>query len=55
MKVRLLTSEAGDGFSRTAGDIIDVSPAEAKSRIEKGQAEAIAEKPVKRAQTRAKK
>lgn len=38
MKVRLLVSRAGVGFSQNAGDEIDVDTAEAARMIEAGQA-----------------
>lgn len=41
MKVRLLVSRAGVGFSQNKGDIVDVSDAEAKRMLDRGQAEPV--------------
>ena len=38
MKIKLLTSRAGVGFSQNVGDEIEVSDAEARRMIEAGQA-----------------
>ena len=39
MKVKLLTSRGGVGFTQNVGDIVDVGDAEGKRMIEAGQAE----------------
>lgn len=49
MKIKLLTSRAGAGFSQNRGDVIDVPNDEAIRMIEAGQAEAIREAPVEHA------
>lgn len=49
MKVRLLVSRAGVGFSQNAGDEIDVDTAEAARMIEAGQAVPIRDQNVERA------
>lgn len=38
MKVKLITSRAGIGFSQSAGDVVDVPDAEAQRMIAAGQA-----------------
>lgn len=46
MKVRLLQDRAGPTVSQSAGDVIDVDPAEGVRMIERGQAALIrAEEP----------
>lgn len=49
MKVKLLVSRAGVGFSQNAGDIVEVSDGEASRMIEAGQAEPVRAQPVERA------
>ena len=41
MKIKLLVSRAGPRISQNAGDVIEVTGAEAKRMIEAGQAEAV--------------
>jgi len=41
MKVRLLVSRAGPMFSQKKGDVVEVSPDEAKRLFASGNAEAI--------------
>lgn len=41
MKIRLLVSRSGAGFSQTAGEEIEVDAAEAKRMIAAGQAEEV--------------
>ena len=53
MKVRLLVSRAGAGFSQSAGDKIDVDTAEAARMIEAGQAVPIRDQKVERATQKA--
>lgn len=53
MKVRLLVSRAGAGFSQSAGDEIDVDTAEAARMIEAGQAVPIRDQKVERATQKA--
>lgn len=43
MKVKLLVSRAGVGFSQSVGDEVDVSDAEGKRMIEAGQAVPVRE------------
>lgn len=52
MKVKLTCARAGHGVSYAPGEVVDVPTAEAKSLLELGQAEAVAEKPVQRAEKR---
>lgn len=40
-KVRMLTSEAGDGFSRQYGEIVEMRGEEAEAAIECGKAELV--------------
>lgn len=54
MKVKLLTSRAGAGFSQNRGDVIDVPNAEAIRMIEAGQAEPERADPVEREVPKAK-
>jgi hypothetical protein len=49
----LVEREVLEGFAQAAGDVIEVSPAEAKRLIEDGQAEPVAETPRRRAEKRA--
>lgn len=49
MKIKLLVSRAGVGFSQNRGDVVDVSDSDAVSMIAAGQAEAVREAPVERA------
>lgn len=44
MKVKLLISRAGAGFSQNVGDEIDVSEAEGLRLVQAGKAVAVAEK-----------
>ena len=41
MKVKLLVSRAGVGFSQNAGDVIDVDPEEGKRLLDRQMAEAV--------------
>ena len=41
MKVRLLVSRVGDGFSQDAGQVIDVSTDDAKALLDGGYAERV--------------
>lgn len=50
MKVKLLVSRSGADFTQNAGDVVDVSEAEAQRMFKAGQAE-----PVKAVETAAKK
>ena len=43
MKIKMLTSLAGQFFERQVGDVYDADPAEAKRLIERGMAEPIVE------------
>lgn len=52
MKVKLLVSRAGADFSNGPGEVVDVDASEGKALVESGQAEAVGEKPSKRAHTR---
>jgi len=47
VKVKLLTSRAGNNFAQSMGDVIDVPAAEGKRMIDAGQAQAV-RKPAKR-------
>lgn len=49
MKIKLLVSRAGLGFTQNRGDIIDVGPEEGARMVEAGQAEVIREAPIERA------
>lgn len=49
MKIRLLCSRAGNGFSQNRGDEIDVGADEGQRMIEAGQAELVREAAVERA------
>lgn len=44
MKIKLLVSRAGIGFSQNAGEVVEVDEKEAARMIAKGQAEEIAKK-----------
>ena len=44
MKIKLLTSMAGQFFDRQVGDIYDAEPAEAKRLVERGLAEPVVER-----------
>jgi len=48
MKVKLLTSLAGENFSHAAGEEIEMDEAEAKRFIEKGLAEPVKKTNAKR-------
>lgn len=52
MKVKLLTAVSGDDFNHEAGAVVDLENAWAKRLLESGQAEPVAQKRVKRAETR---
>jgi hypothetical protein len=41
MKIRLLIARAGKHFSNAPGEVIEVDDAEARTLIERGQAEAV--------------
>ena len=41
MKIKLLTSMAGQFFDRQVGDIYDAEPAEAKRLVDRGLAEPV--------------
>ena len=41
MKVKLLIARAGLGFSNAPGEVVEVDDAEAKTLIERGQAEVV--------------
>ena len=41
MKVKLLIARAGKYFSNAPGEVVDIDDAEAKTLIERGQAEAV--------------
>ncbi len=41
MKVKLLVSRAGVGFSQNAGDVIEVDPEEGKRLLDRQMAEAV--------------
>lgn len=49
MKIKLLTSRAGIGFSQNAGEEIEVSTAEAEALMGRGQAVLVREQKIERA------
>lgn len=49
MKIKLLCSRAGNGFSQNRGDEIEVGADEGQRMIEAGQAELVREAAVERA------
>jgi len=49
MKIKLLCSRAGNGFSQNRGDEIEVGAEEGKRMIDAGQAELMREATVERA------
>lgn len=49
MKIKLLCSRAGVGFSQSRGDEIEVSAEEGQRMIDAGQAELVRQAPVERA------
>jgi len=49
MKIKLLTSRAGVGFTQNIGDIVEVSAAEAEALVQRGQAELVRTPKVERA------
>ena len=44
MKVRLLTSRVGYGFSQSSGDVIEVKPEEGRKLMAAGQADLVEER-----------
>ena len=52
VKIRLLTSIAGDNYSHSAGDEVSLESAEAKRFLEAGQAEPVATRAAKTAEKR---
>lgn len=52
VKIKLLTSIAGDNYSHQAGEEISVDSAEAKRFLESGQAEPVATRAAKSAEKR---
>lgn len=54
MKIKLLVSRAGVGFSQNAGDEIEVSAEEAKRMVESGQAVPVGAAPKEKATSKAK-
>lgn len=49
MKIKLLTSRAGIGFSQQYGDEIEVGTAEGEMMIARGEAELVREQKIERA------
>lgn len=49
MKIKLLTSRAGIGFSQNFGDVIEVGTAEGEMMIARGEAELVREQKIERA------
>ena len=49
VKIKLLTSRAGIGFSQNAGEEIEVSTAEAEALMGRGQAVLVREQKIERA------
>lgn len=55
MKVKLLISRAGKGFSQTAGDVVDVNEREGAALIDAGKAEPVSFKETATKKTTARK
>jgi len=49
MKIKLLTSRAGIGFSQHYGEVIDVGADEGADMISRGEAELVREQKIERA------